>query len=633
MDITYCLPKDTLLHGRSYDYKIVKTLGQGSFGITYLAAVQMRGELGYIDATVYVAIKEFFMHEINGREGTSVTSGNKIGVYDKYKGKFIKEAINLSRLHHNNIIRVVEAFEANNTVYYAMEYVDGGSLDDLIKTSNGISETETLKYAIQIGDALRFMHSKNMLHLDLKPSNVMLHNGKAILIDFGLSKQFDEDGNPESSTTIGGGTAGYAPLEQTNYKGELKDGLPVTMDVYAFGATMFKMLTGYKPPVASDILNEGFPSDDLSTKGVSQKLIDIISKSMEPLRKNRFQSVEEVLKQIELFHGNVIQDHTFHDYDTEKTLLDNKYHLPRPDYKRPDIHPEVVYGGPLPFGSDNKKSKKWILATFIVIAFISVFCVMKFWGDTSKIAEDIGDSIEYHSDLSFIGIGDFLYSDGRYTNVLDSANIENCSGCVFNLTTTNEEKQEGWNHGHIVALKDVVGRNGESDFSWGPANNSIPNSDSYNEATTYKDGYWYCLLDSACQSPAISSLEDFDGRNFDVPLPNGSKWYVPTVADWTDIILNLGKATISEENSSLTTFDNDAVAPILQKKIGAFPKRMGKKIGDDDYSYWTCIQQGEDWTPNGVLPRAWAVYGQNEFGMIGNSPTLNKMSVRPIAAF
>lgn len=593
----------------------------------------MRGELGSIDATFYVAIKEFFMHEINGREGTSVTSGNKTGVYDKYKGKFIKEAFNLSRLHHKNIIRVVEAFETNNTVYYAMEYVDGGTLDDLIKTSNGISETETLKYVIQIGDALRFMHSKNMLHLDLKPSNVMLHNGKAILIDFGLSKQFDEDGNPESSTTIGGGTAGYAPLEQTNYKGELKEGLPVTMDVYAFGATMFKMLTGYKPPVASDILNEGFPSDHLSAKGVSQKLIDIISKSMEPLRKNRFQSMEEVLKQIELFHGNVIQDHTSHDKETEKTLLDNKYHSSRPDYKRPDVHPEVVYGGPLPFGLVRSSNKKWIIAIFIIIAIITFFLIATFWKSDSNQTSEVEESIEYFSDLSFIGIGDYLYSDGRYTHFLDSANIENCSGCVFNLTTTNEEKQEGWNHGHIVALKDVVGRNGESYFSWGPVNNSIPNSDSYNEATTYKDGYWYSLLDSTCQSPAISSLEDFDGRNFDVPLPNGSKWYVPTVADWTDIILNLGKATISEENSSLTTFDNDAVAPILQKKIGAFTKRMGKKIGDDDYSYWTCIQQGEDWTPDGVLPRAWAVYGQNEFGMIGNSPTRNKMSVRPIAAF
>ncbi len=315
MDMTYCLPKDTLLHGGSYDYKIVKTLGQGSFGITYLAAVQMRGELGSIDATVYVAIKEFFMHEVNGRDGSTVTSGNQAGVYEKYKSKFIKESINLSKLNDDNIIRVIEAFEANNTVYYAMEFMDGGSLDDLIKNNNGLSEHDVLQYAVQIGKALKSMHSKNMLHLDLKPSNVMIHDGKAILIDFGLSKQYDEDGEAESSTTIGGGTAGYAPLEQTNFNGEKNEGLPVTMDIYAFGATLFKMGTGHKPPVASDILNEGFPSNDLSTKGISQKLIDIISKSMEPLRKNRFQSIEEVMNELYSLHENVIQEHTARNND------------------------------------------------------------------------------------------------------------------------------------------------------------------------------------------------------------------------------------------------------------------------------------------------------------------------------
>lgn len=311
------LSKGTILHGISYDYEIVKALGQGSFGITYLASVKMRGELGSIDSTTHVAIKEFFMHEVNGREDTIVTSGSKAGVYDKYKGKFIKEAINLSKLHHKNIIRVVEAFEANNTVYYAMEYVDGGSLDDLIRTSNGLSETETLKYSIQIGEALRFMHSMNMLHLDLKPSNVMIREGGAVLIDFGLSKQYDEDGNPESSTTIGGGTAGYAPLEQTNYEGEKRDGLPVSMDIYAFGATIFKMLTGHKPPVASDILNDGFPAGELTAKGVSQKLIDIIKKAMEPLRKNRFKSVEAVLNELDLLN-------------------------------KKDLEIECVYGGPIP---------------------------------------------------------------------------------------------------------------------------------------------------------------------------------------------------------------------------------------------------------------------------------------------
>ena len=313
----------TILHGKSYDYEIVKALGQGSFGITYLASVKMRGELGSIDATVYIAIKEFFMHEVNGRDGATVTSGNKAEFFEKYKIKFIKEAINLSKLHHDNIIHVFEVFEANNTVYYTMEYVAGASLDELIKKHNRILEDEALKYAKQIGNAVNFMHCHNMLHLDLKPSNIMLHNGKAIVIDFGLSQLYTEE--PRIPIGI---TEGYAPLEQGNYNGTKVNNLPISIDVYAFGATMFKMLTGHKPPVASDILNEGFPSDGLSAKGVSQRLIEIISKSMEPLPKNRFQSMEEVLKQIELFHGNVMQDYTSNDKDTEKTLLDNKHHEP-----------------------------------------------------------------------------------------------------------------------------------------------------------------------------------------------------------------------------------------------------------------------------------------------------------------
>lgn len=112
------LSKGTILHGKTYYYEIIKVLGQGSFGITYLASVKMRGELGTIDATVYVAIKEFFMREINGRANTCVTCGSKEGIYDKYKKKFISEAKNLGKLQHENIIKVVEAFEENNTVYY-----------------------------------------------------------------------------------------------------------------------------------------------------------------------------------------------------------------------------------------------------------------------------------------------------------------------------------------------------------------------------------------------------------------------------------------------------------------------------------------------------------------------------------
>ena len=242
------IPAGTILKGKAYQYEIIKVLGQGSFGITYLASVKMVGDLGSVDA--FVAIKEFFMSDINGRENVSVTSSNKDGLFDKYKRKFIKEAKSLGNLHHSNIVKVIESFEANNTVYYTMDFIEGGSLDEYIKQKGRLSEEETLNISTQILDALSYMHSKNMLHLDLKPSNVMMFKGKPVLIDFGLSKQYDDDGNPESSTTIGAGTPGYAPIEQSNYNGETAsiDSIPITMDLYSLGATMFKMLSGKRPP-------------------------------------------------------------------------------------------------------------------------------------------------------------------------------------------------------------------------------------------------------------------------------------------------------------------------------------------------------------------------------------------------
>ena len=277
-------------------YRIEKVLGQGSFGITYLATMKIKvgGNLGDMEATVNVAIKEFFMRDLNGREGSSVTLSSKGELFNDYKSKFVKEARNLNKLNHPNIIKVLDLFEANNTYYYVMNYCKGGSLDDKIKHSKCMSEREAVRYAYQIGMALKYMHSQKMLHLDLKPGNVVLDdNGDAVLIDFGLSKQFDSNGEPEGSTTIGLGTSGYAPMEQGNYDGK---GFPVTMDVYAFGATIYKMLTGKCASSSSVLFNEGFPYNELREKGVSESLIEVISQAMSPMVKDRFQSVEELLK-------------------------------------------------------------------------------------------------------------------------------------------------------------------------------------------------------------------------------------------------------------------------------------------------------------------------------------------------
>ena len=295
---TNTLQVGTILKGKEYEYRIEKVLGQGSFGITYLAEtkVAVSGSLGKLNtfAKVKVAIKEFFLQEMNSRSedgSLSYTDGNSL--FQNYGKKFKKEALNLAKLSHPNIVNVLEYFEANNTFYYAMEFIEGSSLDDYIKRKGKLEEQEALKYLQQTASALEYMHSHKMLHLDLKPKNIMLNtNNDAVLIDFGLSKQYSENGEPESSTSIGLGTPGYAPIEQ-NTQNE-KDFSP-TIDVYSLGATLYKMLSGKTPPQASLVLNDGLDLSNIKERNISEKTISLLEKMMSPLKKNRPQNMTEVL--------------------------------------------------------------------------------------------------------------------------------------------------------------------------------------------------------------------------------------------------------------------------------------------------------------------------------------------------
>ena len=289
----------TLQNGK---YTIINSLGQGSFGITYLATTKLTimGKLGQMETTVNVAIKEFFMSEMNSRanDGSSIEGSNG-SLFVNYRQKFRKEAENLSHLDHPNIVKVLEVFDENNTTYYVMQYIDGESLDDYILRNNGIPENKAISILKDVGSAIQYMHSHKMLHLDLKPKNVMLDKeGKSYLIDFGLSKQYTDSGEPESSTTIGAGTPGYAPIEQANYK---QDGsFPTTLDVYALGATFFKMLSGNKPQHASEVLEEGLDIVTLTKKRVSRSTICAVQKAMAPIKKNRFQTISEFLSALNI---------------------------------------------------------------------------------------------------------------------------------------------------------------------------------------------------------------------------------------------------------------------------------------------------------------------------------------------
>ena len=286
------LQPGTVIHGTHNDYRIERVLGQGSFGITYVANVRLKGRLGAIESAAMVAIKEFFLRDVSCRNGLRVFSVSDSTLCSDYRRDFLREAQNLSRLDNDHIVKVLETIEENDTVYYVMEYLSGGNLDQHIFSHGKLSCREALDIAIQIGEALKCMHAQHMLHLDLKPLNVMRgEDGHIVLIDFGLSKCFGADGQPESSTRIGQGTTGYAPIEQHSFK--KADGFMPTLDIYALGATLFMMLTGSVPPEASVVLNEGLPVDELSSAGVPPAVIALVERAMQPLRRMRHQTVGE----------------------------------------------------------------------------------------------------------------------------------------------------------------------------------------------------------------------------------------------------------------------------------------------------------------------------------------------------
>lgn len=271
-----------LANGR---YRVDRVIGQGGFGITYLGEQVSFGRK--------VAIKEFFMKDFCNRDRDTsrvytATSGS-VEFVARFRAKFIKEANNLARFHHPNIVSVIDVFEENDTAYYVMEYHSGGSLADKVK--NGpLAETDAVKYIRQLADALAYIHSMQVMHLDVKPANILLDCiGNAVLIDFGLAKQYDDAGHQTSTTPVGL-SHGYAPMEQ--YKnGGVSEFTPVS-DIYSLGATLYKLVTGLTPPDANDIFDRGLPQLPAS---LSAGVRSAIEKAMQPRRVDRPQSISKFL--------------------------------------------------------------------------------------------------------------------------------------------------------------------------------------------------------------------------------------------------------------------------------------------------------------------------------------------------
>lgn len=278
------LTRDTTLQNNKY--RIDHILGQGGFGITY------QGRQTGLDRLV--AIKEFFLKDAcerkEGQTWVSMSQGNWERT-KKFRQKFLKEAQMIAKLRHPRIIRIIDVFEENNTAYYVMEYQCNGSLKGLVELNGPLPEEVSLGYIRQIADALDYIHRRQMLHLDIKPDNVMLdEESNAVVIDFGLSKRYDDQGQAISETPLGV-SRGYTPIEQ--YKaGGIRNFSPCA-DIYALGATFYFLLTGQRPPEALELINSSLPP---LPEGISKQTVEAILRAMRPLQKERPQTIAEFLK-------------------------------------------------------------------------------------------------------------------------------------------------------------------------------------------------------------------------------------------------------------------------------------------------------------------------------------------------
>ena len=369
------LKADTLLQGDKY--RIISTLGQGGFGITYLAEQVL--------VKRKVCIKEFFPKEYYKRDDDSsaatLMSDGFAESMNRFKAKFIKEAQTIAALDHPNIIHIFEIFEENGTAYYVMEYVEGESLSDKVKRSGAMDEAEAFGYIHQIAEALGYIHSEQIMHLDVKPANVMVRSkdNRAILIDFGLSKHYDTASGEATSTTPVGVSHGFAPMEQ--YKeGGVSTFSPET-DIYSLGATLYYLVTGTIPPQASDISEDGLPT---LPSHLSVGVRRAITTAMQSRRKDRPHSIAECLGLLD-FVDNASEMDTYSECTipdavvSESAVADIKKPQPEPKWSLNNKHIELKNGPTI--------SKRWFV--WIIVAMLAIGAGITLFTSNNKPIDEV----------------------------------------------------------------------------------------------------------------------------------------------------------------------------------------------------------------------------------------------------
>lgn len=341
-------------------YVISKILGQGGFGITYLAEDSNLGR--------DVAIKEYLPTGMAIREGddsVQPVTGEHGEQYRWGLDRFISEAQTLARFKHKNIVHVYSVFSENNTAYMVMVYEKGRGLDVILKEQKTLSEDEINTILHPLLEGLEQVHEFGFIHRDIKPANIFIREDNTpVLLDFGSARQSLGEHTQNLTAMV---SPGFAPFEQYSSKGD-KQG-PWT-DIYGLGATLYRAVIGRSPPNAMDrsesLLQHSrdnyVPINEMNPAGYSPALIAAIDTAMNFKTTDRPQSISAWR---DIFSGVTLKAPTIEDKETEPYLNSVIVDTHKPTIKISNQEQKPVV-------ANSKSSFAWRTVTVTLILLFAI---------------------------------------------------------------------------------------------------------------------------------------------------------------------------------------------------------------------------------------------------------------------
>ncbi len=345
-------------------YIIEKKIGEGGFGITYRAVQQGLGRT--------VCIKEYFPAGRclrNTQARTVRPQGFSDDDYERFRQSFVREAKTLANLHHPNIVEIIDVFDENNTSYMVMPFIEGRSLQSIVEKNGPLSTPDVINFVAQITAAVGYIHQRHILHRDIKPDNIMITaEYKAILIDFGSAREFEEDKTQAHTSML---TRGYAPTEQ--YTRNSRKGSYT--DIYAIGATMYFLLTGKEPLEAAARMSETMQEPKALNPDIPDEVNRTILKAMQIKPENRHQSVQEFMDDLLNVKPSELVDETL-GAKTETIVVE--------------------------------KNKKWVM--WVIVAAVALIAVLAIW--LVKTIVENGKAIAETEDFTGMDIYPMIWVEG-----------------------------------------------------------------------------------------------------------------------------------------------------------------------------------------------------------------------------